>query len=231
MKNALWEIMITQNDCPMIDTTKIYPGVFILMINTEITEDECQYLFSILGSSDSKELGDAIRFLSSHPRIKEFNLISKTGSTAIANYRMIQTAMYKKADKIGFRLHPILVANGKERWFFVTDEGREITERYVNDRYTKVLELRRLTQEEFSLEYPSIFFKFYVSNLLKALTPDDALFLKEAIEHGYFDWPRNISLTELSTKMNMPKSTVSYRVRKVLRKVMHLISQDLSPFK
>ncbi|MEM3852636.1 MAG: helix-turn-helix domain-containing protein [Methanomassiliicoccales archaeon] len=230
MKNAIWELKITQKDCPMIDTTKAFPSVFILMMNTEILNNSCQYLFSIIGSNERTSLAQAVKFLASHERVTEFNLISKSKNLAIANYTMKQTSMYSKASKIGFRLHPVLVARGTERWFFVTDSGKDIAKEYVEDEWTTLLEMRKMTQDEFSREYSSIFFKFYVSNMLRGFDPEDAKLMKDAIKEGFFDWPRGQSLTELSRKMNVPKSSMSYRIRRIVKRVTSAVYHDLSPF-
>lgn len=228
---AIWKIEITQTDCPMVDTTKMFSNTFILMVNTQIIDEKFQYLFSLVSSPTAKELGDAIKFLSFHPKVYHFTLLSKFRNVAIASYRMTQTSMYRKTESLGFRLHPILVMNGNERWFFVNDAGREISESLINDKFTKVLKIERLSQERFSLEYPWIFYKFYMTALLKGFSEKDVKFLKLASEQGFFDWPRATTLTELSNKMELPKSTLSYRVRKLQKNVAKLLSQDFSAFK
>ncbi len=228
---AIWKIEITQNDCPMVDTTRIFSNTFILMVNTQIIDEKFQYLFSLVSSSTAKELGDAIRFLSVHPRVYNFILLSKFRNVAIASFRTTQTSMYRKTESLGFRLHPILVINGKERWFFVNDTGKEITESYINDKFTNVLKIERMSQEQFSLEYPWIFYKLYMTALLKGFSEKDARFLRLASEQGFFDWPRATTLTELSSRMKLPKSTLSYRVRKLQKNIARLLSDDYSIFR
>lgn len=39
--------------------------------------------------------------------------------------------------------------------------------------------------------------------------------LREAIEHGYYETPRDITVSELSDELDIPKSTLSYRLRQI----------------
>ena len=35
-----------------------------------------------------------------------------------------------------------------------------------------------------------------------------------AVEHGYYETPREIDLSELAEKLDVPRSTLTYRVRR-----------------
>ncbi|WP_171823377.1 helix-turn-helix domain-containing protein [Thermogymnomonas acidicola] len=38
---------------------------------------------------------------------------------------------------------------------------------------------------------------------------------------GYFDWPRRVSLSEMSKRLNVPRTTLTYRIRKAERDVLN----------
>jgi len=40
---------------------------------------------------------------------------------------------------------------------------------------------------------------------------------------GYLEYPRSISLSEIATKLNIPKSTLTYRVRRALKRILEYV--------
>jgi predicted DNA binding protein len=50
--------------------------------------------------------------------------------------------------------------------------------------------------------------------------------LNTAYELGYFDFPRETDLKELSRRLNMSESTVSYHLRNIERKILSNILKD-----
>jgi predicted DNA binding protein len=54
--------------------------------------------------------------------------------------------------------------------------------------------------------------------------------LKAAINAGYYETPRNITLEELSERLSMPRSTLRYRLRRAEQFVMAQFDQiDTTP--
>jgi hypothetical protein len=47
-----------------------------------------------------------------------------------------------------------------------------------------------------------------------SLDPDQRAALRAAADHGYYRTPREITLDELATKLEVPRSTLSYRLRR-----------------
>ncbi len=46
------------------------------------------------------------------------------------------------------------------------------------------------------------------------IPPSQVAALRAAVDHGYYETPREIELTELATKLEVPRSTLSYRLRR-----------------
>jgi len=59
-----------------------------------------------------------------------------------------------------------------------------------------------------------------------ALNSQELEILNTAYELGYFDFPRETDLKELSRRLNMSKSTVSYHLRNIERKILSNILKD-----
>ena len=222
----LWELNITQNDCPNVETTESHKNTCILIMNTEVVGNY-QDIFSIIYSTETDELNSALQFLSAHRRISNFNLISKRKNIAMAFYRMVQTSMFRKTAKLGFRIHPILVGMGKEKWFYINSGEEPLTEEDVNDEFTTIISMDSIAQEEFFLQYPATFNRLNTAHMMTMLSGDEVRLINTINELGFFDWPRGASLTQLSRKMKMSKSTLSYHVRGVEKKIADMLTQDI----
>ncbi len=222
---ALWELEITQTDCSNVDATRNLENTYILIMNTE-TSDKHQNMFSIVFSSEIDELNAALQALSAHKRVSNFNLISKKGNIAMVFYSMTQTSMFRKTARLGFRIHPILVHMGKERWFYINSGTRPLGEEDVSDEFTKIISMRSIGQEEFFQQYPAVFSRLNVAHMMTMLTGEEVKLLKTINELGFFDWPRGSSLTQLSRKMKISKSTLSYHVRSTEKKLAGILSLD-----
>ncbi|MFB6102652.1 MAG: helix-turn-helix domain-containing protein [Haloplanus sp.] len=46
------------------------------------------------------------------------------------------------------------------------------------------------------------------------LSPDQRTALRAAVDHGYYQTPREITLDDLAAKLDVPRSTLSYRLRR-----------------
>jgi len=52
------------------------------------------------------------------------------------------------------------------------------------------------------------------------LPPDQRTALRAAADHGYYRTPREITLDDLATKLDVPRSTLSYRLRRAEEKLV-----------
>lgn len=219
---SIWEIEITQTDCPNVDTTRNFVDTTLLIMNTQVSNGLMEMLV-IMYSDSADELSDALRFLSSHTRVSEFSLISKKGQLAMLHYKMIQTSMFMKSNRYGFRLHPIVIRNGKEKWFCLYDSSKVVAAEDFNDECTKVINLKQLTHDDFFADYPVALMSINSGKVTGTLTFEEIELLRTAYQEGFFDWPRRVNLTTLSKKLSTSKSRLSYHFRSIERKVFKLL--------
>ena len=142
-------------------------------------------------------------------------------------YGFPKTSAYKWVSKVGFRMHPILVKNGEERWFFVSNESqsaKEIEEE-LNDSNTSTLRVKKLSTNNFISEYSELFSDVWKVRIDSTVGPDVFNLLTQALDQGFYDWPRKSSLSELSRNVKMPRSTLTYRLRKLERLVFRDIGK------
>lgn len=223
---VLSEIAVTQSDCPHVETSSRFLNIYILIMNTQF-ENGRQKMFSIFHSVDKDELDRALTYFSRHRRVEDFSLLSKKNGIATAFYQTRPTSMYLKLGPAGFRIHPVVVHGGVERWFFISNGVDGPTSDEINDRFTHVVSLKNITQERFFQEYPSVFFELNALKVISHLSDMDLMLFKSASEGGFFNWPRSTSLTALSEELSLPKSTLSYHFRMIEKKMANMLSEQL----
>ncbi len=224
---VLTEIAVTQSDCPHIDTSKRFENTYILIMNTQLVGEK-QKMFSIFYSIDRVELDMALTYFSKHRRVGHFNLLSKKNGIATAFYETVATSMFLKLGLNGFRIHPVVVHKGVEKWFFISNSPEGPTAGQINDRFTTVVSLKNITQQQFFLEYPSVFYELHALKIISHLSDMDIMLFKAATEGGFFNWPRKTSLTHLSKELKLPKSTLSYHFRMIEKKMANMLAEQLS---
>jgi predicted DNA binding protein len=221
---SLWEVDVTQTDCPHILTTKKYPSLRIIVMGTELT-GRYERLFSVFSASTTRELNSSLNFFQKDDRVKNFKLLSRESGVATALYLMSRTSMFQKTTEIGLRIHPLVARGGKEKWYLISGESGVNIRTMISDQFTKVISMKRKRSAE-------IFRSFYTSvrDLLPALSISDKFskreieILRVAQEKGFFSWPRKTNLTNLSKELEMPKSTLSYHFRAMEKKMVDALS-------
>lgn len=204
----------------------MFTSLYILIMNTQLSAGT-QNMFSIFYSGDREELEQALSYFSCHKLVRDFNLLSKKKNVATAFYQVIPTSMFKKMIPQGFRIHPVVVHQGIEKWFFITNSMDSLTAEQIDDKYTKVKSLKHINQREFLKVYPHIFTELHCTEVLNEMSKKDLDILKIAVSEGYFQWPRYTNLTDLSKQLKMSKSTLSYHFRTIERKLAGAFSDSL----
>lgn len=220
------EIAVMQSDCPHIDATRKFGNTYILIMNTQLVEGR-QKMFSIFYSKEMDELDAALTYFSKHRRVAGFTLLSKKNGIATAFYETIATSMYRRLGQSGFRIHPVVVHNGIEKWFFISSTPEGPSAEQINDRFTKVVSLKNITQEQFFQEYPAVFYELNAMKVLSTLSSKDLMLFRAASESGFFNWPRKKSLTKMSAELKLPKSTLSYHFRMIEKKMASMLAEQL----
>lgn len=221
---SLWEVEVSQSDCPHVETTQRYTSLRIVIMGTEVVRD-CERIFSVFSCSRPNQLREALSFFQKDSRVREFRLLSRTSEVATALYLMPKTSMFKKISKIGLRLHPVFAQQGREKWYVITEQSRKNIRTIISDDFTRILSLRRKRPAEiFSSLYSAVRYLMPALSISEKLTQRDAEILRAATEKGYFSWPRRTNLTSLSRELKMPKSTLSYHFRNLEEKMAAAMS-------
>ena len=210
---SLWEIVVTQKDCPHILTSKRFRQLYITVMGTEII-GKYQKILSVFSFSNSQQVDQALRFIQNIDTVKDFELLSRESRVATALYRIPQTSMFKSVSQGGLRIHPMVIHNGFERWHIVTSEIKSTLYSRINDEFTRIISIRKKKPTDvFKLVYNQARYLIPTFGLVNRLSKDEIELVKIALQSGFFSWPRSSNLTSLSKKLGIPKSTLSYRLR------------------
>jgi predicted DNA binding protein len=205
----------------------VHPGVRVFIMNTQL-EGNMQRAFSVIYSKKDGEVSAAIRTLEKYPGLKCMNVMGIQGNLASLTYKFPQTSAFSTVNVMGFRMHPVVVKGGVEKWFFVSsrEDIQSSVKQRLNEDKTKLISMKRLSTDEFMKEYSRILTEFWSINVLHSSGESDGSLLEEAMEAGYFEWPRKLSLSELSDKLKIPRTTLTYRLRKVEKSIFQTLNTD-----
>jgi predicted DNA binding protein len=221
---SLWEVEVSQSDCPHVGTTKKYDSLRVVIMGTEVAR-QYERIFSVFSCSKPNTLKEALSYFQKDPRVRDFRLLSRESGVATALYLMPKTSMFKKISRIGLRLHPVFAQGGLEKWYVITEASRKNIRMVISDDYTKIISMKRKRPAQiFSSLYSAVKYLMPALSISDKLSRRDAEILRAATESGYFSWPRRTNLTNLSHELKMPKSTLSYHFRNLEEKMAAAMS-------
>ncbi len=217
----VYNVTIGQDDCPHTLITAKVKHLVIFVMNTSDEPNGYQNTFSIFVSRDEEDLKTALNLLKAYPDIKGINILGKKENMMSLTYSFPRTSAYKNVKKIGFRLHPIIIKDGIERWFFVSESSHILGDgrTKLDDHVTHVTSIKRLTTNEFITSYSRMFNWIWKLRIDSQTGGSGSEIISEALKAGYYDWPRQSSLSELSKSLNVPRSTLTYKIRKLEKKI------------
>lgn len=165
-------------------------------------------------------MDEALRFISEQDHVGDLDVLVKKGNAAICRYSIARTEALHTLMNYGQRLYPFIASNGIERWMFISDEPH--LERKVHDtEMTKITGIRRLSSEEFLDLYLYTQVQVWKAHRYSGDGFEGYRLIAESVALGYFDWPRRVSLSEMSKRLNVPRTTLTYRIRKAERDVLN----------
>ncbi len=137
--------------------------------------------------------------------------VKDSGLSTIRNVLMQFNALVNMPD--------LEVLMDKERYTLLLDNtiAAKVTDT-IEDRLSHLGRVRILQFQE--INEPEDFFITYTRLLLPPLSDEERKILLGALEEGYFDVPKRVTLDELARKFNMPKSTLDTKLRQTLNKIL-----------
>jgi len=121
-------------------------------------------------------------------------------------------------DKSLFFTRPVLMKEGFEYWELGSWDKKKLI-----DFYQKVQKIATVKVLKLKPEFPAVF----IQQAVPKLTGKQRTALELALELGYYQYPRKISVEELAKRISIPRTTFQEHLRKAEEKVMNLVVEPL----
>ena len=191
-----------------------------------------QYIGLITLETDDFEGTRAV--IESHPDVKSIEVIetytldqsSRTNATlfirgSLSQFSPLQTLMYEGFLPIG----PTKLENGRECFDLLLEDRDELADVTEILREFGSVQVERISQE-FRREITPSMAEW--QELLSSIPERQRELLTLALERGYFNIPRDVTLEELAEDMGITKTTASNHLRKAEQQVMEFLIQYIT---
>ena len=149
-----------------------------------------------------------INEIKNHPSVQEFSLLEKEENRVKLNVKTHDPYLLYAVIKCGVLVDfPVRVKEGYAYWKLVSSRKRIDDLLTLFEKKQIKFDLLRIGNSPYSLEDDKTKLTFEESNILE-----------KAINSGFFDIPRKISLEALSKELGKSKSALSVMLRKIIKK-------------
>lgn len=212
-----------QYDCPFIDTTDDHDVTFTTLhwdFDRTVNELETRI---VVDAADRGALENGLAALTRHSMMHDYDLLSKRGGTAHIRTAIGETnAMRVVRENDGYITGPFHIEDGSERWKVGFDDRRvaeaALSSLDANNDF-EVLSRDQLdvgTLQRFSRNVDA------ATTLLGGcaeLSRTERKTLRAAVEEGYFETPRDATLSTIADRFDVSCPTVSKTLRRAQRKL------------
>jgi predicted DNA binding protein len=167
-----------------------------------------EYIGNALIEIKHYDIESIVEIVRDHPSVMDFNIVERNENKIRFNVKTKDPYLLHGAIKCGVLVDfPVKVEEGYAYWDLIS--SRESIDELLSlfEELDLNFELLRIGTSDLNLEDPQY-----------KLSLDELKILEEAINRGFFDVPRKISLEELGNILNKSKSTLSVQLRKIIKK-------------
>ncbi|MFB6297846.1 MAG: helix-turn-helix domain-containing protein [Salinirussus sp.] len=218
------ELDMVQYDCPYIDTTDDY-DISFLTKQWDFDASTGRLETRIMArASTSIELDHGLDALHSHDEMKDFELLRRSGDTALVRSCIGETrAMEAIQNNDGYITGPFEIRDGSETWRIGFD-SREVAEQALGE-LERHNDFSTESRESLDLgEYYDVLRNVEragdVFDTCRELSDVERATLVAAVDEGYFSQPRDATLSALAEEFGVSKTAVSKNLRRSQRKVL-----------
>ena len=153
-----------------------------------------------------------ISVIKNHPSVFEFNILEKEDNRVKFNVKTMDPYLLYGVIKCGVLVQfPVNVRDGNAYWRLVSSRERIDELLTLFEKMNLNFELLRIGNAPYDLEDEKY-----------KLTLEESEVLNKAIESGFFEVPRKISLEVLANDLRKSKSALSVMLRKIIKKKIML---------
>ncbi|MFW6003185.1 MAG: helix-turn-helix domain-containing protein [Halanaeroarchaeum sp.] len=220
-----------QFDCPFIDTSADYEVSFSAIHWQLDTAAEQLETRLVVEAADRWELDAGLTALRDHENLNDYQLFSKHDGTAIIRTVIEETnAMSTISAHDGYITGPFHIEDGRERWQVGFDSERTADEAIVALEKGNEFVIEGRSELELDQLFDLITHSSAATTLLDAvrdLSEVEERTITAAADAGYFESPREATLSTLADEFDVSTAAVSKNMRRGEKKLLRSIVRAL----
>ncbi|MBU1198195.1 helix-turn-helix domain-containing protein [Candidatus Micrarchaeota archaeon] len=166
-----------------------------------------------VGGSEKEKLADVIK------GSKKLRVLAREGDQIFYEHVSVDTFHAHVLDGTVFTVGPLIAKGGAEYWTIGSWKKA-----HIRRLLTKLKRLKGIASELLGIRQDTI--DFFLPNTFAALSIKERTALLEAVEKGYYDFPRRVSLERLAEEKHVHESTFREQLRKAEGKVLRSASKQ-----
>lgn len=218
---------VVQYDCPYVEASVDHEVRLSGMhweFDTAARDLETRVLVS---AADPEELDAALDALGEHDAMADHQLLARRGDEAIVRNTVEETAAMRAIrDHDGYLTGPFEAAGGSELWHVGFDDGvdadRALSTLDRDNTFT-VESRERLSVADYFDVMTNVDAATSVLEAIRGLTDTERETIARAMEAGYFEAPRESTVSDLAAEFDISTTGVSKNIRRGERKVLAAI--------
>lgn len=220
-----------QQDCPFIDTTADYEVSFSsFQWDFDVADRELETRM-IVEAADREALDEALQVLQNHRNMYSCRLHKRRGETAHIRTKINETnAMETIRSHNGYVTGPFYIESGSEVWHVGFDSERSADDclsdldrnndfAVLTRRHNELSEMQELIEKRDAA--------IHLLDGCQELTAVERQTIRTALDAGYFESPRETTLSALADEFDISKPGVSKNLRRGQRKLAKSLAQAL----
>ena len=218
---------VVQYDCPYIEASEDYEVTLSGMhweFDTAAGDLETRVTVS---AADRAELDNALEMLRDHDAMDSSRLLARRGDQALVRNLVHETrAMRAIRAADGYLTGPFEASEGSERWHVGFDRGEHADEALAALERHNDFAVESRNELSFS-EYVDVVNNVEaatdVLDAMRELTETERETLVRAMEAGYYEAPRDATVSDLAEEFDISTTGLSKNIRRGERKVLDAI--------
>ena len=147
-------------------------------------------------------------FIKSHPSIHEFTIVEQEENRIKINVKTKDPYLLYAIIRCGVLVNfPVNIREGYAFWKLISSRDRIDQLLSLFEKNGVNFELLKIGKSPYNLD-----------NEENKLTLEESIVLDKAVEEGFFEIPRKISLEALANELGKSKSALSVKLRKIIKK-------------
>lgn len=216
-----------QYDCPFIDTTDDHEVTFSAFHWHFDTASDSLETRMIAEAESRIELERALATLQDHDQLYEYDLFMKHGGTGLVRTVIGQTnAMATIRENGGYITGPFRIEDGRENWEVGFDDERvadDALSELERENEFAIVERETVTPEELFDVLRNARVASDLFSACRSLSTTEHETLSMAVGRGYFETPREETLSTLGDRFGISDTAVSNNLRRAERKLLRRV--------